>query len=194
MTSSANHFQQFKNCKVVVFLVYILIREKNIWFWLQQRCASFCFFLFPSLIGSHVYLPGLDLYFKNLKSLFWPLLCESLLPACLWYATVICCRMVNQHTKLTHRIEADTFKSRARPFCTRMHQPKMQHEETSQLYHLFGDQKPSDTSPHLPVQKHFLTQIQVLALQMSVWTSRCQDYQRLFISESSLYDKQTPSL
>lgn len=51
MTSSANHFQQFKNCKVVVFLVHILIREKNIWVWLQWRCARVWFFfsLFPYL-------------------------------------------------------------------------------------------------------------------------------------------------
>lgn len=63
MTSSANHFQQFKNCKVVVFLVYILIREKNIWVWFQRRfakhfsvCVRCCSFFFSSLIGSHTYL------------------------------------------------------------------------------------------------------------------------------------------
>lgn len=63
MTSSANHFQQFKNCKVVVFLVHILIREKNIWGWLQWRCARvffvfvFGFFsLFPYLEAIHISL------------------------------------------------------------------------------------------------------------------------------------------
>lgn len=80
MTSSANHFQQFKNCKVVVFLVHILIREKNIWVWLQWRCARGFFFRF-SLLGSHTHLSALNyLYFKTLQSLFCLILSESSLP------------------------------------------------------------------------------------------------------------------
>lgn len=84
MTSSANDFQQFKNCKVVVFLVHILIREKNIWVWLQWRCARVFFPLF-SLLGIHTHLSALNyLYFKTPQSVFCLILSEPLLPPRLW--------------------------------------------------------------------------------------------------------------
>lgn len=70
MTSSANHFQQFKNYKVVVFLVYILIREKKHLVLAPKEIYKDFFvvvvFLFVfALIGSHTYLSGLIYVLKT---------------------------------------------------------------------------------------------------------------------------------